>query len=200
MSLIAVIPVKPFEAGKARLAGFLSREARAALCRRLFEHVLDIACAARGVDGVIVVSRDDKVRVIAESRGVAYLEETDQTGLNAALSQARACAINRAASSVLVLPADLPFVTAAEIGALIDARESPSVVIAPDEDGEGTNALLITPAPLIEFAFGPGSYGIHCAAARKAGVDPVAVERPGLAFDLDAPDDLSRIADRYPLF
>jgi 2-phospho-L-lactate/phosphoenolpyruvate guanylyltransferase len=212
MSLYAIIPVKPFANGKARLAPVLSPEARAALCQRLFEHVLDAACAAVGLDGIVVVSADDTVRVIAEARGATCIDEPlpgktgpDQKeldGLNAALAIGRQEAIARLASAILVLPADLAFVTAEDIGALIAAGRGPAMAmaIAPDEARDGTNALLLSPPDLIGFSFGPDSFETHCAAAVAAGTKPAIIERPGLGFDVDAPEDLSRIAGHYPLF
>ena len=41
MECWAIIPVKPFRAGKSRLAGLLGAEDRAALNRRLFGRVLN---------------------------------------------------------------------------------------------------------------------------------------------------------------
>jgi 2-phospho-L-lactate/phosphoenolpyruvate guanylyltransferase len=205
MSLYAIIPVKPFAYGKARLGPVLSPEARAALCQRLFEHVLDTACAAVGLDGIVVVSADDTVRIIAESRGAACIDEPlpDQAGidgLNAALAIGRQEAIARLASTILVLPADLAFVTAEDIGALIAAGGGPAMTIAPDEAQDGTNALLLSPPDLVGFSFGPDSFEAHCAAAVAAGIKPTVVERPGLGFDVDAPENLPRIAGHYPLF
>jgi 2-phospho-L-lactate guanylyltransferase (CobY/MobA/RfbA family) len=42
------------------------------------------------------------------------------------------------------------------------------------------------------FRFGSGSFVAHQGAARAAGIEPVVVDRPGLAFDLDTPADLAR--------
>jgi len=215
MSVFAIIPVKPFANGKARLAPVLSPEARSALCQRLFEHVLDAACAAAGLDGIVVVSADDTVRIIAEARGATCIGEAmpeptrpdqtrpDQTGidgLNAALALGRHEAVVRLAPAILVVPADLAFVTAEDIGALIAAGGGSAMAIAPDEARDGTNALLLSPPHLIGFSFGPDSFGAHCAAAMTAGIKPTVVERLGLGFDVDAPGDLSRIAGHYPLF
>ncbi|MFT5439302.1 MAG: 2-phospho-L-lactate guanylyltransferase [Alphaproteobacteria bacterium] len=205
MSLYAIIPVKPFANGKARLAPVLSPEARASLCQRLLEHVLDAACAAVGLDEIVVVSGDDTVRVIAAARGAACIDDplpdrSGLDGLNAALAMGRHEAVTRLASAILVLPADLAFVTAEDIGALIAAGGGPAMVIAPDEAQDGTNALLLSPPNLIGFSFGPDSFEAHCAASVTAGIKPTIVERPGLGFDVDAPEDLSRIAGHYPLF
>jgi 2-phospho-L-lactate guanylyltransferase len=66
----------------------------------------------------------------------------------------------------------------------------PIVVVAPCRHGTGTNALLIQPPGLIPFAFGPGSFAAHCAAARAAGVEPVIYRSATIALDLDTPEDL----------
>ncbi len=208
MSIFAIIPVKPFASGKARLSPVLSPEARKALCRRLFLHVIDTACATPGLAGIVVVSADETVRVIAEARGAQCIDEprsgpAGPDALNAALTLARDEAMARLASAILVLPADLAFVTAADIGAMIAAGSADPgglVTIAPDGKQEGTNALLLSPPDLIGFSFGTASFDAHCAAAVRAGLKPAIVERPGLEFDVDAPEDLSRIAGHYPLF
>ena len=202
MSVCAIIPVKPFAEGKARLAPVLSAESRAALCRRLFQHVLDAACATKSLDEITVVSADDEARVMAEGRGAASLPEQGPAGLNAALELACGQALAHLFSAILVLPADLALVTAAEIDAMVraGAGRGPAMVIAADEAGDGTNALLLSPPDLIGFSFGDGSFEAHIKAACAKRVDPIIVDRPGLAFDVDAPDDLSRIAHRFPLF
>jgi 2-phospho-L-lactate guanylyltransferase len=59
----------------------------------------------------------------------------------------------------------------------------------PDRHGGGTNALLVSPADLIDPAFGPASSELHRAAA--ATVDAVFLELDGpLTLDVDTADDL----------
>ncbi len=54
--------------------------------------------------------------------------------------------------------------------ALIERSANPPVVvIAPDRHEKGTNALLMSPAGLIEYDFGENSFERHCELARKAG-------------------------------
>jgi 2-phospho-L-lactate guanylyltransferase len=64
------------------------------------------------------------------------------------------------------------------------------VAIAPDRAGTGTNGLALRPPDAIPFHFGAGSRAAHAAAAEAANVPLTVVERPGLAFDLDTPEDL----------
>ena len=71
----------------------------------------------------------------------------------------------------------------------------PVVVIAPDRRKEGTNALLICPAGLIEYDFGPGSFERHCERARQAGATLEVVNLPSLSLDLDLPEDLDMVVE-----
>ena len=70
------------------------------------------------------------------------------------------------------------------------ANEPPVVVVSPDRHRQGTNALLVSPAGLIEYDFGPGSFQRHCERAIKAGARLEVCELPSLALDVDHPEDL----------
>jgi 2-phospho-L-lactate guanylyltransferase len=67
------------------------------------------------------------------------------------------------------------------------------VVIAPDRHMKGTNALLLSPANLIEYDFGGDSFERHCARARRAGARLEIVNLPSLGLDLDVPEDLELV-------
>ena len=74
-----------------------------------------------------------------------------------------------------------------------DAVPGPKgVAIAPDRAGTGTNGLALRPPDAIAFRFRGSSFAAHRAAAEAAEVPMVEVHRPGLAFDLDTPEDLAR--------
>lgn len=192
MRTVAIIPVKPPGEGKSRLEGALRPAERAALSRAMFRRVLKAAIAA-GTD-TIVVSRDAAIRRQAEVEGAWALDEAEGSGLNGALEAARGFLAARGAEALLVLPADLPAIEPDDVRALTAiARTAPSVVIAPDGAGQGTNALLLAPLGAIDFGFGPDSCARHCDAARRAGIVPVVLRRPGLALDIDTPADLERL-------
>ena len=67
------------------------------------------------------------------------------------------------------------------------------VVIAPDRHEKGTNALLISPAGLIEYDFGENSFRHHCERVKEAGARLEIVNLPSLGLDLDLPEDLEII-------
>ena len=66
------------------------------------------------------------------------------------------------------------------------------VRIAPDEAETGTNALFVRPPGLLAFEYGETSCRRHLEQARARGARVERVDRPGLRFDLDTPDDLER--------
>jgi 2-phospho-L-lactate guanylyltransferase len=187
MDCWAIIPAKPFAAGKSRLAALLGAEQRAALNRQLFGRVLDAVLARFPHDRVVVVTKDALLLSMMRGLGVHALEETGG-GLNAALGAACRYAATRGAGGVVVLPCDLPTVTADDVAALLVLTRNPGCVIAPDEEDEGTNALALMPPDPDSFRFGPASFQAHLAEARARGMAVKILRRPGLARDLDTPE------------
>lgn len=189
MKLWLIVPVKPFGVGKSRLAGVLSAAARARLSRRMLHHVLTQAAQANVLTGTLVVSRDATVLDgLPETEAILVQERGDD--LNRALEQGRQQAVAWGADAILVIPADLPLLTAEDIRRLyLAATSGAGVVIAPSTDG-GTNALLLRPATAIRFAFGPRSFAAHQALAHQAGLPCHRFQSPTLSFDVDWPTDL----------
>lgn len=191
MTLWAIVPVKPLRRGKSRLAGTLSEEERAVLNQELLEHTLKTLSTLKEIEQVLVVSRDPHALTIARNLGARTVREDGQPHLNTALQRATVVAKVYATRGVLVLPADLPLLTAQDLHTLIErAADPPVIVIAPDRHEKGTNALLMSPAGLIEYDFGEDSFQRHCERARAAGARLEIVNLPSLGLDLDLPEDL----------
>jgi 2-phospho-L-lactate guanylyltransferase len=195
----AIVPVKTLAEAKSRLAAVLSPAQRRDLVLAMFEDVLDALAITPSVDAVLVVSADRELSELANRKGAEVLHEESPLGLNAALSLGAAGAKRRGAVRVLFIPADLPFATPAEIGRVMAAAD-PSAhhhpVIVPSGDGNGTNALLLSPPDALSPSFGPGSFERHCAQARALGLSPRTMQLDGLALDIDEPTDLSRLIAR----
>jgi 2-phospho-L-lactate guanylyltransferase len=190
--VIAVVPVKDLWGTKSRLKPILDPGARAGLTIYMMGRVIS-ALRETDVDEVCVVSPDRIVLDEAEKRGASPLAQ-ESRGLNPALEEGRLRAMDHGASSLLVLPADLPLLEAQDVRAVLESGvDAPSVVISPDGARAGTNALLLHPPDALPFAFGPGSYQAHLHAARERGLDVRVCERPHLAFDLDTVEDLARL-------
>jgi 2-phospho-L-lactate/phosphoenolpyruvate guanylyltransferase len=194
MTLWAIVPVKPLRRGKSRLAGTLSDEERAELNRLLLEHTLKTLIDLKEVAEVLVVSRDSSALALARDLGARTVQEDGAPALNTALKRATVIAQVYASHGVLVIPADLPLLSRDDVLALIArATNPPVVVIAPDRRQKGTNALLLSPANLIEYDFGGDSFKRHCERAQKAGARLEIVDLPSLGLDLDLPEDLELI-------
>jgi len=193
MNLWLIIPVKPFDEGKSRLHHVLGAAQRAALSRRLLRGVLDTVSESGLAERILVISRDKAVLDLARTAGAVTVPETGDD-LNMALEAARGRAIESGAGAVLILPADLPLVTTDDLARLHAlAAEGEGVVIAPSRDG-GTNALLLRPPHLLDFAYGPDSFRHHCQQAHANGYRCRTLESPTLAFDLDWPQDLDELS------
>ncbi len=194
MTLWAIVPVKPLRRGKSRLAGALSETERLELNRFLLEHTLRTLIDLKEVEEVLVVSRDSSALAIARDLGARTVQEDGAPTLNTALKRATVVAQVYASRGVLVIPADLPFLSPDDILALLErATDPPVVVISPDRHQKGTNALLLSPSNIIEYDFGQDSFERHCERARKAGARLEVVDLPSLGLDLDLPEDLELV-------
>ncbi len=58
MTFWAIVPVKPLQRGKSRLAEVLTQEERLDLNRRLLAHTMDTLTAIPEIEHVLVISRD----------------------------------------------------------------------------------------------------------------------------------------------
>lgn len=192
MSIWAIVPVKPFTRAKSRLASVLSEADRAALSREFLEHALRVLAQVPAIAQSLVVSRDAAALALARAHGAATVAEPARLGLNAALTLATRVAREAQAGAVLVLPTDLPLLTAADVAQLAaeDNGWQPLVAIAPDRHDQGTNALLLRPPDLLPYAFGEGSFSRHLDLARRTEARVRICRLPGAALDVDVPEDL----------
>ncbi len=187
----AIIPVRGFADGKSRLTPPYTLDARAALIAAMLRHVVGAARASGAVRRVVVVSPDAAVRVLAEECGAETLAQ-QTTGLNPALDEGRDDAMRHGADALLILHADLPHLRPDDLVALVAMMPEtlPAAVLAPDRHETGTNALLLAPPDALPFLFGTDSFACHRAAAIARGVAFAVFRAPGIAADVDTPDDV----------
>jgi 2-phospho-L-lactate guanylyltransferase len=186
MGCWVVIPVKTPPACKTRLSPVLDEIGRRDLVAEMLDRTFAAACQLVG---------PDRVLLLGPSRHglpghVALLDDPGQ-GLNAALTSARDAALAAGMERLLFLSADLPLIEADDVAAMLDMAPG-RIAIAPDRARQGTNALSL-PLPLgkdFQFRYGEGSLSAHRREAERLALPFTAVVRPGLAFDIDQPDDL----------
>ena len=202
----AVVPIRGLETAKTRLGGELDPEERRSLVTEMLRRTLVATRDAASISGTVVVTMDPAAAAMATRHRAIGLLERVPGGLNAAIEAARSVAIARGASAVLVLPADLPAVSAAALDELVatasEAAMGPGegsagngmgpnglALVVPDRHGEGTNALLVSPPAAVPPSFGDRSRTAHRAAARDAGLRYLEVDGP-LSLDVDTAADL----------
>ena len=186
------MPVKDLPHAKQRLAGVLGPAERHALFLAMLEDVLSALAAAEGLAGILMVTRDSEAQALATRYGARVLVEAANQGHTAASAFGARTLAEEDASGMLQLPADIPLVTPDDIAALLQAHgAAPAVTIAPSRDWQGSNALACSPPDLLPLRFGDDSFFPHVRRARALSIEPQIVDRPGLALDVDAPDDLA---------
>jgi 2-phospho-L-lactate/phosphoenolpyruvate guanylyltransferase len=181
-----VIPVRAFALGKARLAAQLDDTARVELARRLADRV----AAAAGELPTVVVSSAPEVRDWARSRGVDVID--DPGSLDEAAAAGRAWVEARGRARAVIAHADLPL--ARTLSPLARDAGRPIVAAVPCHRDDGTTVLSVPVAARFGFAYGPGSFRRHAAEARHLALGFRVIRDAELAFDVDVPDDLDRLA------
>ena len=195
--IVAVVPMKPLSQSKTRLSGVLSQQERADLSLAMFSKV--VAAAHEALGAVWVIGGDEAVRLAAERLGAVWLEDPGND-LNDSLSFAldRACI---GGNSAIYLPADLPFVTSADIAKIAQASNGgETLTLSPAQQDGGTNAMLIPKCLSFPPLLGKDSFKRHKQQASSLGIPYTVCLSEGLKLDLDTPDDLALCEKRQPGF
>jgi len=181
-----VIPVKAFDKAKERLASTLNSDERSALARRMATRVVTAARSLSQFDNVIVVCDDQPTAQWAQALGATALV-APQPGLNTAVEHAYAVA--RATHDwIAVCHADIADPTG--LATLARPRLGSITMIA-DRHGLGTNVLALNTTDDFTFHYGPTSFADHTAEAHRRQLSVMRLDDPGLALDLDTPDDVA---------
>ena len=190
--IAAVVPMKPLSQSKTRLAGVLSQQERADLSLAMFSRVVTAAHEALGA--VWVVGGDTVVRQATERLGAVWHEDPGND-LNDSLRFAldKAC---KAELAAIYLPADLPFVSPADIAKIAQVSGGgETLTLSPAQQDGGTNAMLIPKCLSFPPLLGNDSFRRHEQQASSLGIPYTVCLSDGLALDLDTPEDLT-LCDR----
>ncbi len=191
-ALWAVVPVKLFAHAKQRLLPLLTADERAALSRAMLGDVLAALTCTPALAGVVVMTGDTGAAAMAQAAGACVLADTENAGITAAVEQAARHLAGEGRHGMLVIPADVPLITPADVGTIVNAhRAAPAVtLVAASMDG-GTNALACSPPRALAFGFGDDSLRHHREAARARGIEPQILALARVGHDIDRPDDVA---------
>lgn len=187
----ALVPAKSLDLAKGRLASLLSEEERRSLALAMLEDVIDALRGARQLDLVAVVSPDAEVLAKARDLGAAAIPEPPSVrGINQALQYATATLEKQGLDTLLVVLADVPSLTPANVEAILAALPPQRGAVICPAARKGTSALATRPPGVIPFRFGPDSFTLHRREAAARGIDMRVLRIQSLANDIDEPSDL----------
>ena len=175
----AVVPLKRTDAVKSRLGDVLPIGARSDLVESMARHVLDVLRSVPQVEHIVLLTSHRPLWWDGE------WADDRNASLNEALLTWRSA---HGAGPILIIHGDLPYLAHDDVVALIESAAATGAAMATDTHGSGTNALALADARPFSFRFGPNSRSAHTASGQLACID-----RPGLARDIDTPDDLSAL-------
>jgi 2-phospho-L-lactate guanylyltransferase len=189
-----IIPIKNLANAKQRLSAVLEPGARQELAQAMCSDVLETLARWRKRPAVAVVTSDPFAVDLAMRFEFDVITDNANLGETGAIEMATAHCHNRGVHYKLVIPADIPLIESAELDRILAAAPPAGAVLVPDAAARGTNAALQSPADLFPLRFGNDSFLPHCAAAKATGLPCVVLELPGIALDVDRPEDLQTLA------
>jgi len=189
-----LVPVKNLAHAKQRLAPILSPEERLGLAQAMCEDVLQALARWQNRPAVAVITSDPFARDLAARFDFDVVADDQNAGETSAIEMATAVCRVRGAGSTLVVPADIPLIEGAELQKIADSAPAGGAVLVPDAAGRGTNAAWRSPGDLFPLRFGNDSFLPHLMAAKATGLPCVVLELPGIARDVDRPEDLRELA------
>jgi 2-phospho-L-lactate/phosphoenolpyruvate guanylyltransferase len=196
-SLIALVPIKNTSSAKQRLASVLDQPARTKLAQAMLWDVLTVLhkwqVQSEHAGRVAIVTSDPFAIEVADEYKFEIIRDPENPGETGAIEMATQVCVDRGAASTLVIPADIPLIEPWELDEIVKHAPKEGSLLVPAGDGRGTNAALRRPANLFPLRFGNDSFKPHYAAAQATGKPCVALNLPGIAVDVDNPEDLQQL-------
>jgi len=188
-----LLPVKDFKDAKQRLVPALDALTRAGLARAMLLDVLNVLRRARTPQRVVVFTASLEVIQMAKVFGFEVVLEPSVDGHSAAVNRMVA-ELSANSSRILSIAGDLPRLLPTEVDFALEASSEP-ITFLPSRDWTGTNGVLFMPPARITMEYGLGSFRRHLSKAAAAGIRSDVMDLPGIAFDIDTPEDLQAFLD-----
>ena len=190
----ALVPVKDLTQAKERLSPLLSPAERHTLAVAMLDDVLVALRQTSALERIALVTRDPHALSLAAQWGFEVVDEEPGGDLTAAVELGVKVCRERGASSLAVIPGDIPLLRAEDVDCVLQHGEQYGVVIVPSWDSRGTNIILLRPPDVLQLRFGSWSFFPHVKQAKQAKLSYKVVRLPRVALDIDTPEDLARLA------
>ncbi|HJP04236.1 MAG: 2-phospho-L-lactate guanylyltransferase [Gammaproteobacteria bacterium] len=186
----ALVPVKAPEQSKSRLLSVLQPDECAMLSRSMLMDVLGALGDSRSISRICVLTDDAEVAGLVSQLGHYVIADDAAGDLCESLDNAVRFICAEGASSVFVMPGDIPTVTSADIDALLE-KHSGGLSLCPAIRDGGTNAIVCTPPDALPFQYGEDSARRHLELAAQLGITAERLAIPAFFRDIDLPEDLA---------
>ncbi|MDQ6866251.1 MAG: 2-phospho-L-lactate guanylyltransferase [Thermoproteota archaeon] len=192
MKIFALVPVKKFESSKSRLGAVLSINERIKLSELLLINTINVLKKSSAISNIVVISSDERAMEIARRTDAKFLKEAKDRGVNAAIAVADDYSSENRAHATIVIPVDLPLLTATDVNMMCRKAKSPErcLVISPSIRYDGSNALLRKPSRLLKTHYDEDSFNAHIRAATQFGIPIKVVLSQRIMKDLDSIEDI----------
>lgn len=188
-----LVPIKNTSGAKQRLASILAQDSRTRLAQAMLHDVLSALYEWKDRPSVGIVTSDAYATQLATEYKFEIIPDPENPGETGAIEIATQVCVERGEDSTLVIPADIPLIKPWELEEIYKQAPAEGTVLVPAGDGRGTNAAFRRPANLFPLRFGNNSFKPHHAAAQATGQPCVILNLPGIAVDIDNPEDLHQL-------
>jgi len=188
-----IIPIKTFENSKNRLKSHLNDTLRIQLCELMAKDVLNVVSKSEEFDKIIIITKEKQTFSKYKNDKIIIIEEIEELGINQAIKFAYNQLNIGESDVVLILHADIPLISKDDINWMSDKLTSHErlAIIAPSLRKDGTNALLVKPANVINFQFGKNSYEKHLELLKnKQDLEVLIFKNENISLDIDTFEDL----------
>jgi 2-phospho-L-lactate/phosphoenolpyruvate guanylyltransferase len=196
MPAALLIPVKNLTNAKQRLGEALDQPQRSQLVEAMLRDVMTAAAGVTDRLDVFLVTGDARAQAMAKEFNLGVIEDTRNESETAAIEMATAWCEHRQYDTTVVVPGDIPLITAAELHSVLDAAPPEGAVFVPAYDRRGSNCILRRPAAIIPLRFGNDSFLPHCEAMKQTGKPLIILEMQGIGLDIDNPHELELLVRR----
>ena len=191
------MPIKDFTRAKSRLSTTLTAEQCTQLAACMAADVITALRGCTGISHIVCLGEGPEIQAFATEHDCEFIAEQSGAGLSANLDIAAQQLQDKGAQTLLIIPSDLPTITATDIDQLLSNHHGGLTVCPAVRDG-GTNALVVSPPTGIGFLFGEQSCKRHLRAAETAGLEHRVVHVTAFDIDIDRPVDLEWLCNDEP--
>ena len=188
-----LVPIKNTSGAKQRLASILDQDSRTRLAQAMLHDVLSAIHQWNDRPSVGIVTSDPYATQLANEYKFEIIPDPENPGETGAIEMATQVCVDRGVDNTLVIPADIPLIHPWDLEEIYKQAPGEGTVLVPAGDGRGTNAVFRRPANLFPLRFGNDSFKPHHAAAQATGQPCVILNLPGMAVDIDNPEDLHQL-------